>query len=119
VIRLDTLLYERYTKWIKGTIRYITLLGIALVALTPQRASSQFSDSTIKEINNRLLELHRCREKQSLYVKLALNDSILIHKQDSIIQAQTIATNHEKVVKYRYKTIAAFSSIMLLLALIL
>jgi hypothetical protein len=119
MIRLDTLLYERYTKWTKGTIRFITLLGIALVSLTPQRASSQFSDSTIREINNRLLELHRCREKQSLYVKLALSDSILIHKQDSIIQAQTIATNHEKVVKIRYQTIAAFSSIMLLLALIL
>jgi hypothetical protein len=119
VIRLDTLLYEKSMQLTKSTIRYITLLGIALVALTPQRASSQFSDSTIKEINNRLLELHRCREKQSLYVKLALNDSILIHKQDSIIQTLIIATNHEKVVKYKYQTIAAFSSIMLLLALIL
>ena len=103
----------------KSTIRFITLLGIALVALTPQRAFSQFSDSTIKEINNRLLELHRCREKQSLYVKLALNDSIIIHRQDSTIQTLIIATNHEKVVKYRYQTIAAFSSIMLLLALII
>jgi hypothetical protein len=119
VIRLDTLLSERYMQLTKSTIRFITLLGIALVALTPQRASSQFSDSTIREINNRLLELHRCREKQSLYVKLALNDSILIHKQDSIIQTLIIATKHEKVVKYRYQTIAAFSSIMLLLALIL
>ena len=119
MIRLDTLLYDKYTKWTKSTIRYIALLGIALVSLQPRTLSSQFSDSTIKEINNRLLELHRCREKQSLYVKLALNDSILIHKQDSIIQAQTIATNHEKVVKYRYQTIAAFSSIMLLLALII
>jgi hypothetical protein len=119
VIRLDTLLYEKSMQLTKSTIRFIALLGIALVALTPQRASSQFSDSTIKEINNRLLELHRCREKQSLYVKLALNDSILIHKQDSTIQTLIIATNHEKVVKYRYQTIAAFSSIMLLLALIL
>jgi hypothetical protein len=119
VIRLDTLLSERYMQLTKSTIRYITLLGIALVSLQPRTLSSQFSDSTIKEINNRLLELHRCREKQSLYVKLALNDSILIHKQDSIIQAQIIATNHEKVVKIRYQTIAAFSSIMLLLALIL
>jgi hypothetical protein len=100
-------------------IRFITLLGIALVALTPQRASSQFSDSTIKEINNRLLELHRCREKQSLYVKLALNDSILIHKQDSIIQELINGSNRQKVSIYRYKTIAAFSSIMLLLALII
>jgi hypothetical protein len=119
VIRLDTLLYERYMQLTKSTIRFIALLGIALVALTPQRAYCQFSDSTIREINNRLLELHRCREKQSLYAKLALNDSILIHKQDSIIQELIIATNHEKVAKNRYKTISAFSSLMLLLAILL
>lgn len=103
----------------KSTIRYIALLGIVLAALIPQRASSQFSDSTIREINNRLLELHRCREKQSLYVKLALSDSITIHRQDSIIHVQTIATNHQKVVKEKYQILSAFSSIMLLLALIL
>ena len=119
MIRLDTLLYERYMQLTKSTIRYITLLGIALVALTPQKAYCQFSDSTIKEINNRLLELHRCREKQSLYVKLALNDSILIHKQDSITQTLIIATNKEKLAKNRYKTISAFSSLMLLLAILL
>ena len=103
----------------KSTIRYIALLGIALVVLTPQRASSQFSDSTIREINNRLLELHRCREKQSLYVKLRHSDSITIHNQDEAIHELIIATNKEKVAKNRYKTISAFSSIMLLLALIL
>ena len=106
-------------RWTKSTIRCIALLGIALVALIPQRAYCQFSDSTIKEINNRLLELHRCREKQSLYVKLRHSDSITIHNQDEAIQELKIANYHEKVVKYRYQTIAAFSSIMLLLALIL
>ena len=103
----------------RSTIRCIALLGIALVALTPRNLSCQFSDSTIKEINSRLLELHRCREKQSLYVKLAFNDSILIHKQDSTIHELIIANNKEKLAKNRYKTISAFSSIMLLLALIL
>lgn len=106
-------------KWTKSTIRYIALLVIALVVLTPQRAYSQFSDSTIREINNRLLELHRCREKQSLYVKLAYNDSILIHKQDSTIQRLIITNDKQKVVIVRYQTIAAVSSLMLLLALIL
>ena len=106
-------------RWTKSTIRCILLLGIALVVLIPQRASCQFSDSTIREINNRLLELHRCREKQSLYVKLALNDSILIHKQDSTIHELIIANNKEKVAKSTYKTISVFSSIMLLLAIIL
>lgn len=103
----------------KSTIRCIALLGIALVVLIPQRASCQFSDSTIREINNRLLELHRCREKQSLYVKLKHSDSITIHNQDESIHELIIATNKEKVAKNRYKTISAFSSIMLLLALIL
>lgn len=106
-------------RWTKSTIRCIALLGIALVILIPQRASCQFSDSTIREINNRLLELHRCREKQSLYVKLRYSDSITIHNQDEAIQKLIIATNKEKVAKNRYKTISAFSSIMLLLALIL
>jgi len=106
-------------RWTKSTIRCIALLGIALVVLTPQRASSQFSDSTIKEINNRLLELHRCREKQSLYVKLRYSDSITIHNQDEAIQKLIIATNKEKVAKNRYQTLSAFSSVMLLLALIL
>ena len=106
-------------KLTKSTIRYILFLGIALVVLIPQRASCQFSDSTIKEINSRLLELHRCREKQSLYVKLRYSDSITIHNQDEAIQKLIIATNKEKVAKNRYKTISAFSSIMLLLALIL
>jgi len=103
----------------KSTIRYILLLGIALVVLIPQRAYCQFSDSTIKEINNRLLQLHRCREKQSLYVKLRYSDSITIHNQDETIHELIIATNKEKVAKNRYQTLSAFSSIMLLLALIL
>ena len=106
-------------RWTKSTIRCIALLGIALVVLIPQRASCQFSDSTIREINSRLLELHRCREKQSLYVKLRYSDSITIHNQDEAIHELIIANNKEKVAKNRYKTISAFSSIMLLLALIL
>ena len=103
----------------KSTIAFTKYLLILSLLLTPQSLFSQFSDSTIKEINLRLLELHKCRQKQSLYVKLALNDSILIHKQDSTIHELIIANNSEKVAKQRYKTISAFSSIMLLLALIL
>ena len=106
-------------RWTKSTIRCIALLGIVLVALTPRNLSCQFSDSTIREINSRLLELHRCREKQSLYVKLRHSDSITIHNQDEAIHELIIANNTEKVAKNRYKTISAFSSIMLLLALIL
>jgi len=106
-------------RWTKSTIQFIAFIGIALVVLTPQRASSQFSDSTIREINNRLLELHRCKEKQSLYVKLAHRDSITIHNQDEAIQELIIANNSEKVAKEKYQILSAFSSIMLLLVLIL
>ena len=100
-------------------IRFTALLLIASAALTPQKAFCQFSDSTIKEINERLLELHECREKQSLYEVLAVNDGLTIHRQDSIIKQLIIANNKEKLAKSTYKTISAFSSLMLLLALIL
>jgi len=92
---------------------------IVCILLTPQKAYCQFSDSTIREINLRLIELHECRQKQALYRVLADNDGKLIHRQDSIIQELTIATNKEKVAKIRYQTLSAFSSLMLLLALIL
>ena len=103
----------------KKLIRSATFTLIALVVLTPQRASCQFSDSTIREINERLIELHECRKKQELYVKLAHNDSLTIHKQDSIIQELIVATNQEKEAKNRYKKISALSSALLVLALIL
>ena len=104
---------------IKKLIRSATFTLIALAVLTPQRASSQFSDSTIREINERLIELHECRQKQELYIQLAHNDSLTIHRQDSIIQELIIATNQEKEAKNRYQKISAFSSLILLFALIL
>ena len=103
----------------KKLIRSATFTLIALAVLIPQRAFSQFSDSTIREINERLIELHECRKKQELYIKLAHNDSLTIHRQDSIIQELIIATNKEKEAKYRYQKISALSSALLVLALIL
>ena len=103
----------------KRLIVFATCMLIALAALTPQRVYSQYSDSTIIEINERLIELHECRQKQSLYIQLAHNDSITIHRQDSIINSLIITTNSEIVAKNRYKTISAFSSALLLIALIL
>jgi hypothetical protein len=100
-------------------IPFVKYTLIVCILLTPQKAYCQFSDSTIREINLRLIELHECRQKQSLYKVLADNDGKLIHRQDSIIQELTIATNKEKVAKIRYQTLSAFSSLMLLLALIL
>ena len=118
MIRLDTLLYERYTKWTKGTIRLLLLLGIVLVSLQPRTLSSQFSDSTIKEINERLLELHQCRQKQSLYVKLAHKDSIVLHSQSDTIKELINGTNRQKVAIYRYQTFSIVTT-LLVIALLL
>jgi hypothetical protein len=118
MIRLDTLLYERYTKWTKGTIRSLLLLLIALVSLQPRTLSSQFSDSTIKEINERLLELHKCRQKQSLYRVLAHNDSVVIHSQNDTIKELINGTNRQKVAIYRYQTFSIVTT-LLVIALLL
>jgi hypothetical protein len=118
MIRLDTLLYERYTKWTKGTTRLLLLLGIALVSLQPRTLSSQYSDSTIKEINERLLELHKCRQKQSLYVKLAVNDSIIIHSQNDTIKDLVSKNNKQEVTIVRYQTVSIITA-LLVLALLL
>ena len=115
----ELLSFVKSMQLIKRLIPFAISTLIALAVLTPQRAFSQFSDSTIREINERLIELHECRQKQELYIKLAHNDSLTIHRQDSIIQELIIATNKEKEAKYRYQKISAFSSLILLMALIL
>lgn len=109
----------RYINWRLRTIRFTALLLIASAILTPRSLYSQFSDSTIREINERLLELHECRQKNELYQVLAVNDGLLIARQDSIIEKLTIATNKGIVAKNRFKNIAAFTTGWLVLLLIL
>ncbi len=118
MIRFDTLLYEKYTKWTKGTTRLLLLLGIVLAALLPRTLSSQFSDSTIKEINERLLELHQCRQKQSLYMVLAHNDSIVIHSQNETITDLVSKNNKQQVGIVRYQTFSIVTT-LLVIALVL
>jgi hypothetical protein len=118
MIRFDTLLYERYTKWTKGTTRSLLLLGIVLAALLPRTLSSQFSDSTIKEINERLLELHKCRQKQTLYRVLAHNDSIVIHSQNETITDLVSKNNKQQVAIVRYQTFSIVTT-LLVIALLL
>jgi hypothetical protein len=103
----------------KKLIRSATFTLIALVVLTPQRASSQFSDSTIREINERLIELHECRKKQELYIKLSKQDSAQIENQAAIItnQEQTIAK--EKSKNKTLRSVNAVQFALLVLALIL
>jgi len=100
-------------------IQFVISMLIAWVALQPQKAFSQFSDSTIREINNRLIELHECRQKQALYEQLAVNDGNTIHRQDSTIKALIFVNDELKSAKSTYQKLSAFSSIMLLLAIIL
>ena len=100
-------------------IPFVKYTLIVWLLLTPQKAYCQFSDSTIREINNRLIELHECRQKQALYKVLADNDGKLIQRQDSVIQSLIVSRNKESTLKNTYKTISAFSSLMLLLAIIL
>lgn len=103
----------------KSTIAFTKYLLILLLLLTPQRVFCQFSDSTIKEINLRLLELHKCRQKQSLYVKLAANDSILIQEQHSqIIELKNANFDLKGEVK-KYKAFAIISWSVIILALII
>lgn len=104
---------------IKKLIPFAISTLIALAVLTPQRASSQFSDSTIREINERLIELHQCRKKQELYIKLSKQDSAQIENQAAIItnQEQTISQ-----VKSKNKTLQKINAVqfaLLVLALIL
>lgn len=106
----------QWTKKLTALLKYIV---IAYIVLTPQRNYSQFSDSTIHEINKRLIELHECREKQALYIKLAHNDSISLHQQAAII------TNQEKTIakeKSKNKTLQNINMVqfaLLVLAIIL
>ena len=100
-------------------IQFVISMLIAWVALQPQKAYCQFSDSTIREINNRLIELHECRQKQALYEQLAVNDGNTINRQDSTIQALLFANDELKSAKSTYQKLSAFSSILLLLAIIL
>jgi hypothetical protein len=118
MILRDTLLLEKYTKWTKCTTRLLLLLGIVLAALLPRTLSSQFSDSTIKEINERLLELHQCRQKQSLYMVLAHNDSIVIHSQNETITDLVSKNNKKQVAIVRYQTFSIVTT-LLVIALLL
>jgi hypothetical protein len=103
----------------KRLIAFATYMLIALAVLTPQRASCQYSDSTIREINERLIELHRCREKQALYMNLAVNDSISLHNQAAIITNQEKTIAKEKSKNKILRNVNAVQFALLILALIL
>ena len=104
---------------IKRLIPFAISTLIALAALQPQRAFCQYSDSTIKEINQRLIKCIECEEKLTLYINLAKQDSTQIENQAAIIttQEKTIAKQKSKNKILRNVNAVQFS--LLILALIL
>jgi hypothetical protein len=103
----------------KGTTVFTRSLLIALLLLNPQRAFSQFSDTTIKEINLRLLELHKCRQKQEKYIVLASLDSATIQEQHSQIIKLKNDNFEIKGQRNRYRDFCIISWSILILSIIL
>jgi hypothetical protein len=103
----------------KSTTVFTKSLLIALLLLSPQRAFSQFSDSTIKEINLRLLELHKCRQKQEKYIVLATLDSATIQEQHSQIIKLKNDNFEIKGQRNRYRDFCILSWSVLILSIIL
>jgi len=106
-------------KSIKSTTVFTRLLLIVLALLTPQRVFSQFSDSTIKEINLRLLELHKCRQKQEKFMQLASQDSATIQEQHS--QIIKLKNDNFEIIgqRNRYRDFAIVSWSVLILSILL
>jgi hypothetical protein len=103
----------------KRLIPFVVCMLIAFQVLTPQNLCSQYSDSTIKEINERLIELHECRQKQKLYIQLAKSDSSTIHRQEELINTLIFANEQQQVKVKRYRNYSFMTSAILILALIL
>jgi hypothetical protein len=103
----------------KSTTVFTRSLLIALLLLTPQRVYCQFSDSTIKEINLRLLELHKCRQKQEKFMQLASQDSATIQEQHTQIIKLKNDNFEIKGQRNRYRDFCIISWSVLILSIIL
>jgi len=103
----------------KSTTVFTKCLLIALLLLSPQRVFCQFSDSTIKEINLRLLELHKCRQKEGKYIVLAALDSATIQEQHSQIIKLKNDNFEIKGQRNRYRDFCIISWSVLILSILL
>jgi hypothetical protein len=104
---------------IKRLIPFAISTLIVLAALQPQSLCSQYSDSTIKEINQRLIKCIECEEKLTLYKELAKSDSTQIMNQAAIITNQEQTISQEKSKNKTLQKINAVQFALLVLALIL
>ena len=119
MIPVESLSFVRSMQLIKRLIPFAISTLIALAALQPQRAFCQYSDSTIKEINQRLIKCIECEEKLTLYKELAKSDSTQIMNQASIITNQEQTISQEKSKNKILQKINAVQFALLVLALIL
>ena len=103
----------------KSMTVFTKCLLIALLLLTPHRVYCQFSDSTIKEINLRLLELHKCRQKQEKFMQLASQDSVTIQEQHSQIIKLKNDNFEIKGQRNRYRDFCIISWSVLILSILL
>ena len=106
----------QWTKKLTALLKYIV---IAYIVLTPQRNYSQFSDSTIKQINQRLIRCIECEEKLTLYKQLSARDSVELNRQQ-----ETIVTQNENISRYKksnklLRTVNTVTFALLILAVIL
>lgn len=106
-------------QWTKKLTVYLRSILIVFILLIPQRNYSQFSDSTIKQINQRLIRCIECEEKLNLYQQLSARDSVELNRQQ-----QTIVTQNENISRYKrsnkiLRTVNTVTFALLLLAVIL
>lgn len=106
-------------QWTKKLTVYLRSILIVFILLIPQRNYSQFSDSTIKQINQRLIRCIECEEKLTLYKQLSARDSVELNRQQ-----QTIVTQNENISRYKrsnklLRTVNTVTFALLLLAVIL
>ena len=104
---------------IKKLIPFAMSIMTAYILLTPQKVYCQYSDSTIKEINNRLIKCIECEDKLTLYKELAKTDSTRIINQASIITNQHKTISQIKGKNQTLKQINMVQFALLVLALIL
>ena len=106
-------------QWTKKLTVYLRSILIVFILLIPQRNYSQFSDSTIKQINQRLIRCIECEEKLTLYQQLSHRDSVELNRQQATIVTQNKNISQYKRTTKLLQTVNTVTFALLLLAVIL
>ena len=70
----------------RNMTRFFCTFLIALLIFVPQKASCQFTDSLILEVNYRLWQGAKAREQVKILQREIELDSAIIHEQEVVIQ---------------------------------